>query len=79
MGVKPSPKNVSRTKIKVTGECLDIFPRYRPKVGKVYDAEYSPATKSREVAYSGKGEFAVIDILDKRIVLRRGEFEIVGG
>lgn len=65
-------------KIRVIRE-IDVFPKYRPKVGKVYDAEYSPRRgKVYKQQYSGKGEFCIIDILDKRIVLRKGEFELVG-
>ena len=67
-----------RCKIKVKKE-IDVFPKYCPKVGRIYEADYSPRKKKGTGNYSGKGEFAVVDILDKRIVLREGEFEIVGG
>ena len=66
-------------KIKVLREVADIFPKYRPKLGEIYDAEYSPPVRKKTKYYSGKGEFCVIDILDKKIVLRKDEFEIVGG
>lgn len=65
--------------IKVIREVTDIFPKYRPKVGAVYDADYSPGRWKQETTTSAKAEFAVVDVLDKRIVLRSGEFEIVGG
>lgn len=68
-----------KRKIRVTKLIREIFPKYRPQPGEIYDAEYSPARREVKCHYAGKGEFAVIDILDKRIVLRRGEFEIVGG
>jgi hypothetical protein len=58
-------------KIRVIKEILNIFEEYRPELGKVYDAEYSNPRRN-------KTEFCIVDILDKRIVLRRGEFEIIG-
>jgi hypothetical protein len=66
-------------KIKVTKEILDIFPKYRPQVGQVYEAVVSPGKLKRVGADShhGKAEFCVIDVLDKRIALRKGEYEIV--
>ena len=66
-------------KIKVIREATEIFPKYRPKVGAVYDADYSPGRWKQEKTTTAKAEFAVVDVLDKRIVLRSGEFEIVGG
>lgn len=64
-------------KVKVIGEPLDIWPEYRPKLGEIYDADYSPGRWIPRKNYSGKAEFAVVNVLDKRIVLRKGEFEIV--
>lgn len=58
-------------KIKVTKEVLNIFEPYRPELGKVYDAEYGKPRKEMR-------EFCILDIKDKRIILRKGEFEIVG-
>ena len=66
---------MKRVKIRVVKEVTDIFPEYRPEVGKVYEARYKPRT--REKWLSSVPEFCVIDILDKQIVLRSGEFEIV--
>ena len=71
-----------RCKIKVKKE-IDVFPKYCPKVGAIYEADYSPAiwkkSERKDKRYPGKAECAVIEVLDKRIVLRKGEFEIVGG
>lgn len=66
-------------KIKVIKEVTDIFPQYRPQVGQVYDAVVSPGKLKRVGVESrpGKAEFCVIDVLDKRIALRKGEYEIV--
>ena len=66
---------MKRVKIRVVKEVTDIFPEYRPDVGKVYEARYRPRT--REKCNAGIGAFCVIDVLDKQIVLRSGEFEIV--
>lgn len=60
-------------KIRITKEVEGVFPEFRPKVGKVYHAEYiEPFSKSQGSA------ICVVTILGKRIILRKGEFEIVG-
>ena len=66
-------------KIKVIKEVTDIFPKYRPQVGQVYDAVVSPGYLIRvsENSSHGKAEFCIIDVLDKKIALRKGEYEIV--
>ena len=68
-----------KCQIKVTKEVIDIWEKSRPKVGDIYDAELSPQIKSRknQVWKGGKAEFCVVDILDKKIVLRKGEYELV--
>lgn len=59
-------------KIRITKEIAGLYPEYQPKVGKVYHAEYiEPFSKSQGSA------ICVVNILDKRIILRQGEFEIV--
>ena len=55
--------------IRVVQEVPEIFPEYCPEKGSVYEAVYS---KPRE-----KNEFCVLSIKDKKIVLRRGEFEVL--
>ena len=65
-----------KCKIKVAKEVTDIFEKYRPKVGDIYNAELSPQVKSKKMG--AKAEFCVVDILGKKIVLRTGEYEIVG-
>lgn len=62
-------------KVRVIKEATDIFPQYQPKVGKVYEAKYIP--RSRKAWGDGTGEFCVINILDKRIILRSKEFELL--
>lgn len=61
---------IQKCKIKVLREVLDIFPRYQPIVGKVYDAEYRPGLRNRK-------QTCIISVLDKRIILRGNEFEVV--
>lgn len=59
-------------RIKVVKEVLDIYELYRPEVGKVYDAEHCALAK-----YAKSAEFVILDVLDKKIVLRKGEYEEV--
>lgn len=67
-----------KCQIKIVKEVLDLFSRYRPTVGAIYDAELSPAVSSAwGSGISGKAEFCVLDILDKKIIVRKGEYEIV--
>ena len=65
--------------IKVTKFVEDIFPEYRPTVGAVYEADYTPRATRRGIwkGYSGNREFCIVNIRGKRIVLRDGEFEIL--
>ena len=57
-------------RIRVLRDVCDIFPRYRPTVGSVHDAVYNKPRMNL-------AEFCLIDVLDKKIILRRGEFEII--
>ena len=61
--------NAIKCKIKVICHLPGVFPEYQPEIGKVYDAEYATTEK--------KLEFCVINVSDKRIVVRKGEFEVV--
>ena len=65
--------------IKVTKFVEDIFPEYRPAVGSIHEATYTPRATMRGhwKGYSGNREFCIIQMLDKRIILRSGEFEII--
>ena len=64
-------------KIKILKRLEGVYTKLQPEVGKVYDAHYAP------IKYDTSGtknrEFCVIDVKDKRIVVRRGEFELVEG
>lgn len=59
-----------KRKIRPTRKLNGVYPKYQPEVGKVYEAEHCPSGKRH-------GDFCIIDIKDKRIVLRKGEFEVV--
>ena len=69
-----------KCQIKVIKEVVDIFPWLQPKVGQIYDADLSPAAEKRDNGAwgCGKKEFCIINVLDKKIALRKGEYEIVG-
>lgn len=59
-------------KIKCIKYLEGVFPELQPEIGKVYDAEYfCPRYKTAETA--------VVEIKGKRIIMRRGEFELVDG
>ena len=51
---------------------IRIDAKYRPEVGRVYDAKHCALAK-----YAKSAEFVILDILDKKIVLRKGEYEVV--
>lgn len=60
-----------KVKIRVTELVTEIYEKYRPEQGKVYDA-VKGKTKLKQK------EFVVLDILDKKIILRLGEYEYLG-
>lgn len=62
-----------RCKIRVIKD-IDVFPQYRPKQGKVYDAEYVDSSTAK----LKRPPVCIVNIAGKRIVIRRDEFEIVG-
>lgn len=61
-----------RCRIIVTQPLGNVFEKYQPEIGKVYDAVYCTAPKGYR-----SGDFCVISVKDKKIVVRRDEFEIV--
>lgn len=64
-----------KCKVKILCPLCGVYPMYQPEVGKIYDADYRP------VNYRTTGQVnspvCVIDVQDKRICLRKGEYEIV--
>lgn len=61
-------------KIRCIQEVMAIFAEYRPQRGKEYDAWKGNRPRKRKHAK----DFVIVPIRDKRIVLREGEYEIVG-
>lgn len=66
-----------KCKVKVLRLLPGVYPMYQPEVGKIYDADYRKA--QRRSSGQANSPVCVIDILDKRICLRTGEYEIVEG
>ena len=64
------PEKLIACKIKVVKEVLSIYAMYRPEVGKIYDALRGESVRHQK-------DFVVLDILDKKIILRKGEYEEV--
>lgn len=62
-------------KIRVIMEVSGIFPMYQPPIGSIHAAKYIPS--ARRPGGDGNGEFCIVRILDKNIVLRRDEFELL--
>lgn len=59
-----------KCKVKCIKHLEGVYPYLQPEIGKGYEAEYFwPRYKTAETA--------VIDISGKKIIMRRGEFEIV--
>ena len=66
----PLPDMTPNCKVKILHPLEGVYPEYQPEVGKIYDAVWcNPRVKNTE--------FAIIDILDKKIVIRKEEFEVV--
>ena len=57
-------------KVRILKPLEGVYREYQPEVGKVYDAEYCESRK-------GYNNFAILDIKDKKIVVRMDEFEVV--
>lgn len=60
-------------KVRCIQEVTEIYANYRPELGKVYNAEKGNRPRKRK----HQKDFVILNILDKRIVLRRGEYEVV--
>lgn len=61
-------------KIRITKDIAGLYPQYKPKVGKIYDAEFIESTCVTRKA----PPVCIVDIAGKRIIVRKDEFEIVG-
>ena len=67
---------MAKCKVKVICPLVGVFKKYQPEVGKIYDAEYRPAYK--EYGSGLHAAVCLINVLDKKIALRKGEYEIMG-
>ena len=65
---------MKRCKIRIIKEITDIFPRFCPQLGKVYDAEAAEKTHK----YEKFPPMCIVEIAGKKIIVRDDEFEIVG-
>lgn len=63
-----------KCKVRIVTPVEGVFQKYQPKVGMVYDAEYSPQDNRGK---HSKVAVCIVDILDKRICLKKGEYEIL--
>ncbi len=72
---KKTRKSPVKRKVRILCPLPGVYPKYQPKVGEVYEADY------KESSFKSAGRFyapvCVIDILDKRICLKKGEYEIL--
>ena len=66
---------MKKVKIRITKDIENLYQQYKPKVGKIYDAEYIESS----ISYQRGRDVCVINIADKRILVREDEFEIVEG
>lgn len=63
-------------KVMPTTYLPDVFSHLQPVPGAIYDAEY---VRPPSVGSGNFKDFCVINVNDKKIVMRRGEFVIIGG
>jgi hypothetical protein len=66
-----------KCKVRILCALPEVYPKYQPKVGEVYEAYY----KKTQFRSGGKAynPVCVIEVLDKKICLRKGEYEILEG
>lgn len=64
-----------KCKIRIIKEITELFPECRPQVGKTYYAEYIEP----KCSYQKVPPICIVNIAGKRIIVRKNEFEIVGG
>lgn len=70
-------KKPIKCKVRILCPLSEVYPKYQPKVGEVYEAYY----KKTQFRSGGKAynPVCVIEVLDKKICLRKGEYEILEG
>ena len=62
-----------KCKIRITKELNGIFPKYQPRVGRIYNAEYRESKNTSHTC----PPICIIDISGKNIIVRHDEFEVV--
>lgn len=62
--------------VKILCSLPEVYPMYQPEVGKIYEAHYTPGEVRGRWR---KPSTCFVEIRDKYICLRPGEYEIVGG
>ena len=65
-----------KRKIRVIRPLDGVFTEYQPEVGRIYDAIYNE--KRTGGIGSGWAYICIIDVKDKKICLKREEYELVG-
>ena len=66
-----------KSKVRILCHLPEVYTKYQPKVGEIYDAYYRKETQRK----NGKvyAPVCYIEVLDKKICLKKGEYEIVEG
>ena len=70
-------KRTVKCKVRILCHLSGVYPKYQPNVGEIYEADYQKATQRKNGRQYGPVCF--IEVLDKKICLRKGEYEIVEG
>ena len=70
-------KRTTKVKVRILRHLDGVYPKYQPTVGEIYEAEYKKTTQRK----NGRNYAPVcfIEVLDKKICLRKEEYEIVEG
>jgi hypothetical protein len=66
-----------KVKVKILKPLPGVFAEYQPEVGSVYDASYQPPKQRGDNRI--KPPVCIIEVQDKKICLRTGEYELCGG
>ncbi len=72
---KKTRKEAVKCKVRILCQLPGVYPKYQPTVGEVYEAEYKKAKYYK--CGQMNAPVCVITVLDKKICLRKGEYEIV--
>ena len=64
---------MAECKVRIIKE-IPVYPKYQPKIGCIYNARYADVSYNQPQVVPTA---CIIEILDKKIILRSNEFEIV--